>query len=182
MKLKCRVKSCGTKTQPTVPHSHSWELAPIFCPASSPGSEPFSPSGEGMRLGSNWDILRSIDGPLSTVNVSLLLHNRTARLKNYYSVNLKAVQSWILCTYILALANHIMAEFCTPFRSISWAWDWYVTQLWPIRPRLWICQGGREKAFVLPKKGQMWLLPPTPSPSLFPSPVFIANLKDDLLP
>lgn len=108
----------------------------MFCPASIRGSKFFSSSGEGMGLGSDRDFLRSVDGQLSMVHVSLLLRNSTARRKNYYSANLKAVQSWILCNYILALTNHMMAEFdCIHFPSISWAWDWYVTQFWPIRPK-----------------------------------------------
>lgn len=79
----------------------------MFCPASIRGSKFFSSSGEGMGLGSDRDFLRSVDGQLSMVHVSLLLRHRTARRKNYYFVNLKAVQSWILCNYILALTNHI---------------------------------------------------------------------------
>lgn len=65
----------------------------MFCPASIRGSKFFSSSGEGMGLGSDRDFLRSVDGQLSMVHVSLLLRNSTARRKNYYSANLKAVQS-----------------------------------------------------------------------------------------
>lgn len=58
------------------------------------------------------DFFTSVDGLLNTVNVSLLLHNHMDRLKNIVFLNLKAMQSCILCNYILDLTNnHIIAKF-----------------------------------------------------------------------
>lgn len=158
----------------------------MFCPASVCGSKFLSSSGEGMGLGSDQDFLRSVDGELSTGMFQCCCKTVQLDQKIIILLTSKQCSPEFYAVIFWTSLIHVMAEFyCIHFPSISWAWDWYLTQFWPIRPKpesAWICQGGWEKAFVLLKKGQMWLLPPTPSPFFSPSPAFNAALKEDLLP